>query len=96
MVHRRLAALCVAAAAASILVVLSPAEATEGEWSPLQEAGGSTLAVALDSQSTALVSVGGPDEATIYDQRRNADGTLGPVISSITLRNGEGAVLIKA
>src|SRR5262249_37621874 len=26
----------------------------------------------------------------------NADGTLGPVITSITLRNGEGAVLIKA
>ncbi|MBN9522246.1 hypothetical protein J0H58_27630 [bacterium] len=26
----------------------------------------------------------------------NADGTLGPVISSITLRNGEGAVLVKA
>jgi hypothetical protein len=29
-------------------------------------------------------------------RRVNADGTLGPVISSITLRNGEGAVLIKA
>ena len=26
----------------------------------------------------------------------NANGTLGPVISSISLRNGEGAVLIKA
>jgi hypothetical protein len=26
----------------------------------------------------------------------NADGTLGPVISSVTLRNGEGAVLVKA
>jgi hypothetical protein len=26
----------------------------------------------------------------------NADGTLGPVITQITLRNGEGAVLIKA
>jgi hypothetical protein len=26
----------------------------------------------------------------------NADGTLGPVISQVTLRNGEGAVLVKA
>ena len=26
----------------------------------------------------------------------NADGTLGPVITQITLRNGEGAVLMKA
>jgi hypothetical protein len=26
----------------------------------------------------------------------NADGTLGPVVTSITLRNGEGAVLVKA
>ena len=89
MVHRRLAALCVGAVAASILVVLSPAEATEGEWSPLQEAGGSTLAVALDSQSTALVSVGGPDEATIYDQRRNADGTLGPRTEVTTVEDAE-------
>jgi hypothetical protein len=29
-------------------------------------------------------------------RRVNADGTLGSVISSITLRNGDGAVLIKA
>ncbi|HJZ53497.1 MAG TPA: hypothetical protein VKE74_00975, partial [Gemmataceae bacterium] len=29
-------------------------------------------------------------------QQVNADGTLGPVISQITLRNGEGAVLVKA
>ena len=26
----------------------------------------------------------------------NADGSLGPIITSITLRNGEGAILIKA
>ena len=89
MVHRRLAALCVGAVAASILVVLSPAEAIKGEWSPLQEASGSTLAVALDSQSTALVSVGGPDEATIYDQRRNADGTLGPRTEVTTVEDAE-------
>jgi len=29
-------------------------------------------------------------------RRVNADGTLGPVITSLTLRNGEGAVLMKA
>jgi hypothetical protein len=26
----------------------------------------------------------------------NADGSLGPVVTSVTLRNGEGAVLVKA
>ena len=26
----------------------------------------------------------------------NADGTLGPVVTQVTLRNGEGAVLVKA
>jgi hypothetical protein len=29
-------------------------------------------------------------------RRVNADGTLGSVITSVSLRNGEGAVLIKA
>jgi hypothetical protein len=29
-------------------------------------------------------------------RRVNADGTLGPVVTSVSLRNGEGAVLIKA
>src|SRR4029453_13982269 len=29
-------------------------------------------------------------------RRVNADGTVGPVISSLRLRNGEGAVLIRA
>ena len=60
MVHRRRSALCVAAlaaVAASILVALSPAEATEGEWSPLQEAGGSTLAVASSGPPTLTRAV---------------------------------------
>ena len=46
---------------------------------------------------------GTTDDATATTQdlpgnfrRLNADGTLGPVITQITLRNGEGAVLIKA
>lgn len=42
-----------------------------------------------------------PQTATAHSlggnyRRVNADGTLGPVINSITLRNGEGAVLMKA
>ena len=73
MVHRRLSVLCVLAVAAlATLATWSPADAVDEEWGPLQEAGGSTLAVALDDRTTALVSVGGPDEATIYDQRRTA------------------------
>ena len=87
MVHRRLSALCLAVLAASTLVALSPADADEGQWSPLQEAGGSTLAVALDNQTTALVSVGGPDDATIYDQRRTAAGILGPRIEVTTVED---------
>jgi hypothetical protein len=46
---------------------------------------------------------GTTDDATATTQdlpgnfrQLNADGTLGPVITQITLRNGEGAVLIKA
>ena len=88
MVHHRLSALCVLAVAASALAAPNPAAAVEGEWGPLQEAGGSTLAVALDDQTTALVSVGGPDDATIYDQRRTAAGTLGPSTEVMTV---EGA-----
>ena len=88
MVHRRLSALCVVAVAASTLATLSPAVAAADEWGPLQEAGGSTLAVALDDRTTALVSVGGPDDATIYDQRRTAAGTLGPSTEVTTV---EGA-----
>ena len=88
-VHRLLpavATLCVAAVAASTLATLSPAHAVADEWSPLQEAGGSALAVALDHQTTALVSVGGPDDATIYDQRRSATGTLGPSTEITTVK----------
>ena len=87
MLHRRLSALCVAAVAASTLATPSPADAVGDEWGPLQDAGGSTLAIALDSGTTALVSVGGPDDATIYEQRRTA-GTLGPSTEVTTV---EGA-----
>ena len=86
-VHRRLSALCALAVAASTLATLSPADAADDEWAPLQDAGGSTLAVPLDNRTTALVSVGGPDDATIYEQRRTA-GTLGPSTEVMTV---EGA-----
>ncbi len=85
MVHGRLSALCVVAVAASTLTALSSADAVDDEWGPLQEAGGSTLAVALDDRTTALVSVGGPDDATIYEQRRTAAGTLGPSTEVMTV-----------
>ena len=76
--HRRALALAVAAATASTLAALGPAAAAGGGWSPLEKAGGHALAVALDDGTTALVSVGGPDDATIYDQRRTASGEMGP------------------
>ena len=44
----------------------------------------------LNTQTATTHSLGG------NYRRVNADGTLGPVINSISLRNGEGAVLIKA
>ena len=88
MLRRRLSALFVIAVAASTLAAPSPADAVEEAWGPLQEADGFTLAVALDDGTTALVSVGGPDEATIYDQRRTAAGTLGPTTAVTTV---EGA-----
>lgn len=52
---------------------------------------------------TAGIGKGTANDATATTEqlggnyrRVNADGTLGPVISSIPLRNGEGAMLIKA
>ena len=88
-VHRRLSLLCVAVVAASTWALPSPVDAAEGRWSPLQEATDSTLAIALDSQTTSLISVGGPDEATIYDQRRTAGGNLGPITEVTTVADAE-------
>jgi len=88
MAHRRLSAVCVVAVAASTLATLAapnPAAAVDEAWGPLQEAGGSTLAIALDDRTTALVSVGGPDDATIYEQRRAAAGTVGPTTPVMTV-----------
>ncbi|MDB5313435.1 MAG: hypothetical protein JWO38_7637 [Gemmataceae bacterium] len=44
----------------------------------------------LDDATATAVPLGGNYRAV------NADGTLGPVVSSVSLRNGEGAVLVKA
>ena len=94
MVHRHLFALVLVAA--STLGTPSPADAVESEWSPLQEVGGSTLAVALDDETTALVSVGGPDEATIYEQRRTAGGTLGPNVEIMTVKGAASCRPVEA
>ena len=68
------------------------ADAVDGGWGPLQEADGHSLAVALDDRTTALVSVGGPDDATIYDQRVTSGDTSGPRTEVMTV---EGAELCK-
>jgi hypothetical protein len=70
------------------LTATAPSAADEA-WSPLQEATGHTLAVALDDGSTALISVGGPDESTVLDQRRAADGTLGATTEVMTVDDAE-------
>src|SRR4051794_14234407 len=75
--------------AVSTLAATSPAGAAAPGWSPLQEATGSTLAVALDRETTALVSTGGPDDATVYEQRRTSAGTLGPVTPVMTVDHAE-------
>ena len=49
-----------------------------GQWSPLHPATDGSLAIALADGSTALVSVGGDHDATVFDQRLAADGSLGP------------------
>src|SRR4051794_22920838 len=96
MVQRSLFALCVLPVAVATLGRLSPASAAADEWSPLHEAGDSTLAVTLDDQSTALVSVGGPDDATIYDQRRTAAGTLGPTTAVTTVQGAASCRPVEA
>lgn len=80
--------LLAAAVTASLLATAGPAAAA-GDWSPLERAGGHALAVALDDGTTALVSVGGPDDATVYDQRRTASGELGPQTEVTTVEDAE-------
>ncbi|MBB6626938.1 hypothetical protein H5V45_06350 [Nocardioides sp. KIGAM211] len=77
MLNRRLATVCLTVLAASTLAAPAPAGAAAERWGPLREAQGNTLAVALSGTTTALISIGGPHDATVYDQRRTAAG-LGP------------------
>jgi hypothetical protein len=94
-VHRRLLAVCLAAAAASTLAALGPADAADEAWGPLQQAGGHALAVALDDRTTALVSVGGPDDATVFEQRQT-DGVLGPRTEVTSVEGAESCRPVEA
>ena len=58
-------------------------------YKPLSYAAGKGEGTTADNTATTH-PLGGNYRAV------NADGTLGPVVSSVTLRNGEGAVLIRA
>ena len=93
-VHRRFAV--AAAVLASALAAPGSAAAADGGWSPPQEAGDHALAVALADGTTALVSIGGPDEATVYDQRRAADGTLGPRTEVTTVEDADQCRTVEA
>ena len=72
-----------ALAVASTLVAPSAAVGA-ADWSPLREVGDHALAVALDAQTVALISIGGSDEATVYDQRVVA-GSDGPRTEVMTV-----------
>ena len=82
-------------ALAASLTAAGPAAAADG-WSPLQEVGGHALAVALEDGSTALVSIGGDDGATVFDQRRAADGTLGPLTRVTSVRGADSCEPVEA
>lgn len=73
-----------------------PSTAAVDGWSPLQEAGGNALAVALDAGSTAVISTGGEDDATVYDQRRAADGTLTTPVPVMTVDDAEDCRPVEA
>lgn len=65
-------------------------------WTSPAEVGSHALAVALDDGSTALISIGGTDGATVQDQRRAPDGTLGPVTAVMTVRDAESCEPVEA
>ncbi len=82
-------------ALAASLASSMPARAADAGWSPLRDAGDHAIAVALDEQTVALVSIGGPDEATIYDQRMLA-GVPGPRSEVTTVDDVEGCRPVEA
>jgi hypothetical protein len=80
----------------SALAAPTPARAVvDDPWSPLREASDHALAVALDEQTVALISTGGPDEATVYDQRTVA-GTDGPRTEVMTVEGAESCRPVEA
>jgi hypothetical protein len=85
----------VVVALAASLAVSVPAGAADDGWSPLREAGDHALAVALDEQTVALISIGGPDEATIHDQRVVA-GNAGPRTEVMTVEGAENCRPVEA
>ncbi|RYB92970.1 hypothetical protein EUA93_00540 [Nocardioides oleivorans] len=67
-----------------------------GQWSPLHAASDGSLAIALADGSTALVSVGGDHDATVFDQRLAADGSLGPRAEVTSLDDVEDCRVVDA
>jgi len=75
-----------------LLTGLQQAEAAPPTWTPLESAGDNTLPIAQDHGRTLLISTGGPDDATIYEQHRAADGSLGPRTAITTVDEAEGCL----
>ena len=82
-------------AVAMVSTLVAPAAAGAADWSPLREVGDHALAVPLDEQTVALISIGGPDEATVYDQRVVA-GSDGPRTEVMTVEGAEGCRPVEA
>lgn len=84
-----------ALAALPMLAGTSPAGAAGDGWSPLRDAEEHTLAVALDAETVARISIGGPDEATVYDQR-TVSGVDGPRTAVMTVDDAESCRPVEA
>jgi hypothetical protein len=96
-VRRRLLATWLLVVPGLVLVELAPAVASQAErWTPLQPATDHTVAVALADGTAALISIGGDDDATIYDQRRAADGSLGTPTEVTTVDGAEDCRPVEA
>ena len=96
MAYPRLVAAGLLAIVLPTLVTPNQAYSADDEWGPLRSAGGSALAVALNGRTTALISVGGRDDATIYDQRRTARGALGARTRITTVRGARSCRPVEA
>lgn len=90
---RRVSYVVVAVVASTLLT--TPARAADGGWSPLRATVDHTLAVALDAGTTALISIGGPDGATVHDQRVTA-GVEGPRTEVLTIADAEDCRPVEA